>query len=83
MTSNTAKAFAAMQYISGLESYDDAVKVYDAMANTFGPIDDVLWFYDTKRHELYDRLEGEMFWEMVETAAVSLDQTIKYFENAK
>lgn len=80
MTSKAAKAAAASVHISGITDFDHALKIYTALANTFGPVDDVLWFYDTERWSIFDSLEGEEFWQSIENCALSFDEAVIHFK---
>ena len=78
-TSKAAKAFAVMQYVSGVQSFDHALTIFDALGKTFGPVDDVLTFYDTMRFSLYDCVSGEDYWEMIETSSLLYDDAREHF----
>lgn len=78
--SKAAKAFAVMQYVSGVQGFDHALKIFEALGKTFGPVDDVLYFYDTMRFSLYDCVSGEDYWEMIETSSLIFDDAVKYFK---
>ena len=78
-TSKAAKAFAVMQYVSGIQDFDHALKIFEALGKTFGPVDDVLYFYDTMRFHLYDCVSGEEYWEMIETSSLLFDDAVEHF----
>ncbi|CAB4131265.1 hypothetical protein UFOVP121_74 [uncultured Caudovirales phage] len=83
MTSKAAKAAAALMHLYGIKDFDHALKIYDALANTFGPVDDVLWFYETKRWSVFESMEGEEFWQSIEDCALSFDEATAYFDQKK
>jgi len=82
-TSKAAKAFAVMQYVSGVKDFDHALIIFEALGKTFGPVDDVLYFYDTMRFGLYDRVSNEEYWEMIETSSLIFDDAVEHFEEMK
>jgi hypothetical protein len=83
MTSKAAKAIAVMEHTSGVKDYDHALTIYEALGKTFGPVDDVLWFYEVQRTRRYDSMGGEEFWQLIEDTALVIDDAHKYFEELK
>ena len=80
MTSNGAKAAAIQVHVAGASDFDYALKIYNALGNTLGPVDDVLTAHNATRWQFLDNMDGEEFWESIEDCAISIDAARKHFK---
>jgi hypothetical protein len=80
MRSNAAKAAAIMVFTSGVEDYDMAVRVFDALAADVGTVMDTLdKFPGTCRWSRVDALDDGDWWEEVEMLAINIDEARAHF----
>ena len=79
MPSKSAKAVAVMQAVAMVKDYDHALKIFDALGKSFGPINKVLEFYETQRWMYFDDMDDAEFWEMIEDTAHVIDDARKHF----
>jgi hypothetical protein len=79
MTSKAAKAAAVLLHVAMEPSYEKAVRLFDALANSSGPIDDMLDGFEVSRWEAFTEWDDANFWENIETTAIMIDQAKKHF----
>lgn len=79
MTSKSAKAAAILQTVAMVKDFDHALKIYEALAKSFGPVNKALEFYETERWMVYDDLDDAEYWEMIEDNAMAIDAARKHF----
>lgn len=78
--SNAAKAASLLHHTWGVETVDEAVRLYDLIAKGDSKIEDILDKNRVGVWDAIDQLSQEAWWENVETLALSIDATRAYFE---
>ena len=78
--SNAAKAASLLHHTWGVETIDEAVRLYDLIANSDSKIVDILDKNRVGVWDAIDQLSQEAWWENVEMLALSIDSTRAYFE---
>lgn len=82
--SNAAKAASLLHHTWGVETIDEAVRLYDLIAsNTTMHIVDILDKNRVGVWDAIDQLSQEAWWENVEMLALSIDSTRDYFEKPR
>lgn len=80
--SNAAKAASLLHHTWGVETIDEAVRIYDLIAgDTEAQVVDILEKYGAGVWDAIDHMSQEAWWENVEMLAVSIDSTRDYFES--
>ena len=79
MFSKSAKALAVLQHVSKVNDYDHALSIYEALAASCNPVDEVLTAHDVQRFMLYEGMSNEDFWDSVEDTAYAVDDARKHF----
>lgn len=79
MTSKAAKAAAVLLHVAMEPSHEKAVRLFDALANSSGSIDDMLDGLEVSRWEVFAEWEDAKYWENIETTAIMIDQARKHF----
>jgi len=80
--SKAAKAAAITMHMF-TEDMDLAVKVFDALAKSTGPIDKWLDKFGLQRYGAYEDMDGAEYWECIEMLAHEIDKAVAYFEEKK
>lgn len=79
--SYAAKAAAIMMMANMVETFDQAVRIYDELANSHEPVQEVLARNRCMRWSaISDDLDDASWWEEVEMLAVGIDEAWDYFE---
>lgn len=78
--SNAAKAASLLHHTWGVETIDEAVRLYDLISSSDTPVVDILDKYGAGVWDAIDHMSQEGWWENVETLALSIDATRAYFE---
>ena len=79
--SNAAKAASLLHHTWGVETIDEAVRLYDLIAgDTEAHVVDLLEKYGAGVWDALDQMSQEAWWENVEMLALSIDSTRAYFE---
>lgn len=81
--SNAAKAASLLHHTWGVETIDEAVRLYDLIANSDSKIVDILDKNRVGVWDAIDQLSQEAWWENVEMLALSIDSTRAYFEKPR
>lgn len=79
MTSKAAKAAAVLLHVAMEPSYEKAVRLFDALANSSGSIDDMLDGFEVLRWGAFTEWSDADYWEHIETTAIIIDQAKKHF----
>lgn len=80
MTTRYAKAAATLVFTSGVEGFEQAVQVYDALANSSETVADTLdEFPGVCRWSEVDHMTDDSWWEEVEMLARNIDKAHKLF----
>lgn len=79
--SNAAKAAAILVFTSGVQNYDQALELYERMANSDEPLDAIICSYpDVCRWGEVDHMTEESWWEEVEMLAHSITKAHEHFK---
>jgi hypothetical protein len=79
--SKTARAAAVLVFTSGVDGFDQAVELYDEMANSDEPLDALIDKYPgVCRWSQLDHLDEIDWWEEVTTLADVIDEARKHFK---
>lgn len=79
--SKYARAAAVMVFTSGVDGFDQAVELFDEMANSDEPLDALLDQYpDICRWSQLDHLSEIDWWGEVETLARIIDEAREHFK---
>lgn len=78
--SNAAKAASLLHHTWGVETIDEAVRLYDLIGSSDTPVVDILEKHGAGVWDAIDQLSQEAWWENVEMLAMSIDSTRAYFE---
>lgn len=78
--SNAAKAASLLHHTWGIESIDEAVRLYDVIASSDTPVVDILEKHHAGIWDAIDQMHENAWWENVEMLASSIDSTRAYFE---
>lgn len=81
--SNAAKAASLLHHTWGVETIDEAVRLYDLIANSDAKIVDILEKNGAGVWDAIDQMSQEAWWENVEMLALSIDSTRAYFEKPR
>ena len=81
MPSNSAKAAAVLVFTSGVQDYDQAVALYDAMATSDEPLDAIIDQYPgVCRWSQVDHMSEQDWWEEIEMLAINIDKCRAHFK---
>lgn len=78
---NAAKSVAVRHFCSNVNNDESAMQLFDALANSSGPITQVLDSFGVARWRMYDDWDDAMWWEQLEILACDIDETIKKFNH--
>lgn len=79
MFSKSARALAVLQHIYNVRDYDHALTIYDALAASCNPVDEVLTAQGVQRFMLFEGMKDDDFWDSIEDTAYSADYARTHF----
>ena len=81
--SRSARAIAVTEYVSHCSGFDQALEIYDKLGGTTGPIDEVLNSLGVVRFSLYEGMNDDGFWELIENMAYAIEAARDHFGELK
>jgi hypothetical protein len=78
--SDAAKAAAVRMFCSNVDDYDQALEIYNALADSHDPTDEVLEQFGAEQWVAFEHLGETEWWEQLELLAIDIDGAFDHFE---
>lgn len=78
--SDAAKAAAVRLFCSRVGDYETGVDIYNELASTHGPVDEVLEKFGVERWIMLEDMGSEEWWESLEITALDIDAAFDHYE---